>query len=434
MSRVVLPWADDPVVSLIVTSHGKPELTCATLAAIASSTPSIYETIVVESDLRERAYEILARDIEGIDLVHCENRGFGYAQNLGVERARAPAVCILNNDLIPQPGWLEALLARLDDPTVGMVAPMLLFMDGTLQEAGVSMGSDGYPWRWGLGYAPDAPEVTFPREVDYGSACLLVRTEAFRAAGGFRPEYGMGYLEDSDLAVTIRGLGWRAIYEPKAKLAHALHATFGAERAERLSAENRPKFLARWGGAMADRPPLRHAVLHPAFTIRARDALATHRMLVVGQEPGWDDTTRALQRLLPDARVSALVLRGTNGHIPDDLAPRGVEVVSADDPASWLADRRGHADLVWVNDPAAAEQLEPEMALTQIQAAWLIRGETQPWGDPCFADRSRPPTVMVAAPARIEAARRSAPDARVFPEGTPVETLLAASGILVATS
>jgi GT2 family glycosyltransferase len=44
-----------------------------------------------------------------------ENRGFAGGNNAGAAEARAPLVAFLNNDTAAEPGWLQALVAGLDE-------------------------------------------------------------------------------------------------------------------------------------------------------------------------------------------------------------------------------------------------------------------------------------------------------------------------------
>ena len=72
------------------------------------------------------------------------NRGFLHAVRHGVAAASGRDVVLLNNDTEVQPGWLEALLAAADSAgDVGAVGAKLLYPDGTLQEAGGVIWSDG---------------------------------------------------------------------------------------------------------------------------------------------------------------------------------------------------------------------------------------------------------------------------------------------------
>ena len=137
-------------------------------------------------------------------------------------------VCFLNVDALPEPGWLPPLLERLEDPRVGAAFPMLLNLDGTVQEAGSVVDALGWAHAIGAGASPGDLAVRFARAIDYGSAaCMLVERDVFRSLGGFDPVYGLGYYEDADFCFKLRDAGLRTFYEPRSRVMHARH---GSER------------------------------------------------------------------------------------------------------------------------------------------------------------------------------------------------------------
>ena len=71
-----------------------------------------------------------------------ENLGFAVACNQGAEEARKDGheyILFLNNDTVVTRNWLPPLVKALDNPRVGMVGPLLLFPNGTVQHCGVTV-------------------------------------------------------------------------------------------------------------------------------------------------------------------------------------------------------------------------------------------------------------------------------------------------------
>ena len=92
----------------------------------------------------------------------------------------------------------------------------------------------------------DDPLVRRRREVAVVTAAsVLIRREAFVAAGGFDEGYWNGY-EDVDLCLTMRAGGWRIMYEPASVLLHHESAS-GPERFARRDA-NVDRLQHRWAG------------------------------------------------------------------------------------------------------------------------------------------------------------------------------------------
>src|SRR4051794_32470954 len=147
------------LVSIVIPTFNNLDLTVGCLDAIRrTTTETEREVIVVDNGSNDGTREWLARQPDVQAILNEENRGFAKACNQGADAARGEAVLFLNNDTIPHDGWLEALVAPLADPQVGVVGAKLLYADGTIQHAGVVVGErDGDPGA--LAAPPAAPKV-----------------------------------------------------------------------------------------------------------------------------------------------------------------------------------------------------------------------------------------------------------------------------------
>ncbi|MGH7316549.1 MAG: glycosyltransferase family 2 protein, partial [Candidatus Rokuibacteriota bacterium] len=196
------------------------------------------------------------------------NLGFGRAVNLVAERAPGRWIAAANADIELGGGALAALVAAGEsDPRAGAVAPRLLLPDGSTQHSvhrfptlslalitalGIPRLSSGLGDRLCLEGHWD-PERA--RYVDWAhGALLLVRREAFEAAGGFDPVQWM-YAEDIDLAWRLERAAFKVAYEPAAVVRHAVSASttqaFGdAGRGQRHIAASYAWMLRRQGLAL----------------------------------------------------------------------------------------------------------------------------------------------------------------------------------------
>jgi GT2 family glycosyltransferase len=228
--------APDPLVSVIVvTWNGLPLLRRTLPAVLAQSLPggATLELLVVDNASRDGTAEYLARLRAGDPRVRAlfnrRNEGFAGPNNQGFAAARGAFVATLNNDAVPQPGWLEALLAVAGgDPRIGSVASRMVFQHAPhlIQSAGITIDRAAIAWDR-LAGRPLAEGEAAPVEVFGASAgAALYRTEMLRQLGGFDPRFFM-YLEDVDLAWRARIAGWRAFSAPQAVVRHAHSATAG---------------------------------------------------------------------------------------------------------------------------------------------------------------------------------------------------------------
>ena len=246
-----------PKVSIIIPLFNKSEYTRQCLERLRSKTPSeLYELILVDNGSTDDTIRLLDEQPATVKTVRNEqNFGFAHACNQGATLARASYLLFLNNDTEPLAGWLEPLIELLDkDSSVGATGSKLLFPDGTIQHAGVHLVDDaisGDPLlaiHLFYGKPQDFPLANHPLSLQaLTAACLLVRKEAFLAAGGFDEGYWNGY-EDVDLCLSLRQQGWKLVYEPRSVLIHH-ESKSGPERFSKASS-NIARLHAKWLGTV----------------------------------------------------------------------------------------------------------------------------------------------------------------------------------------
>jgi GT2 family glycosyltransferase len=372
--------APQPRASIVVVTYGSRPLVRRALEAVRDNTPPVYELILVDNASPDGTGDWLAREVRGATLLRApRNVGFGAGANWGALAARSPALCFLNSDAFVHAGWLGPLLDRLaSDPGVGAVVPCLLNLDGSLQEAGTIVGSDGATFAFGYGADASDPGYRFARAIDYGSAaCLLVRRAAFARAGGFDTAYGVGYCEDVDLALRLADLGYRTVYEPASAVTHVRHGSSSAAAAARHVDRNRLLLLDRWWRRLAGRPALADLEHRPHRALALRDAPATDTVLVVADriapEPGVGHASLgslgAWLDAVPGLRITLLLLDPARA---DRAAPAywaaGIEVVWGEAAwDAWLTSRRFHYSVL-VLDGSRPPRLDAALRATQPQA------------------------------------------------------------------
>jgi GT2 family glycosyltransferase len=249
-----------PRVSLIVPVYGQLSHTLTCLRALAEHPPRTpFEVVVVDDGSPDDSGAVLPR-IAGLRYHARErNGGFIAACNDGAALARGEYLVFLNNDTVPQPGWLEALLDTFDThPEAGLVGAQLLYPDGRLQEAGAIVRSDGSADKLGRLRAADDPAFAFLRRVDYCSgAALAVRRDDFVAAGGFDTRYAPAFYEDTDLGMRFRAAGRDVLCQPASKVMHVEGATAGTDTrhgAKAYQIANQATFRERWRDALPAHP------------------------------------------------------------------------------------------------------------------------------------------------------------------------------------
>ena len=192
---------------------------------------------VVDNASADGTVEVLARDYPQVRVLRApRNLGFAGGNDLALDQVSSDYVALLNNDAVPDRGWLATLVEALDSaPECAVGAPKVLFaaQDGpvpVVNSVGGLVDRTGRASDRGFG-APDDGRWDVGDEVFYapGTACLI-RTEALRQVGTFDDRYFL-YYEDVDLCCRLRLGGWTVRYVPSARVRHLHGASSGSVHA-----------------------------------------------------------------------------------------------------------------------------------------------------------------------------------------------------------
>jgi len=249
-----------PLASVVIPVYDQCEATLACLRALAAHPPACAcEVIVVDDGSTDRTCAWMAQ-VQGLRYhQRAANGGFIAACNDGAALARGQYLVFLNNDTIPQPGWLDALLDTFAaHPDTGLAGSQLLYPDGRLQDAGGVVFADGSAWSYGRFESADDPRYSHVRQSDYCSgAALAIPRTLFQSLGGFDPRYAPAYYEDTDLAFAVRAAGHQVRMQPHSRVLHAEGTTAGTDTGSGVKASqarNRAVFAAKWADVLRSHP------------------------------------------------------------------------------------------------------------------------------------------------------------------------------------
>jgi GT2 family glycosyltransferase len=152
-------------------------------------------------------------------------------------------------------------------PDVGMVGPLLLYPDGSVQHAGVVLGFRGTADHVMRGFPADvdgyAGSLCCAREVSgVTAACLAIRRQDYLDLGGLVDHYATHY-QDVDLCLRVRAQGKRILYLPGARLYH--HES--ASRGKAYDHLDRALLLDSWGDVIRRGDPY----YNPNFSLERVD-------------------------------------------------------------------------------------------------------------------------------------------------------------------
>jgi GT2 family glycosyltransferase/glycosyltransferase involved in cell wall biosynthesis len=246
-SMIQFEWTPEPLISIIVVAWREAPFLLSCLASVKETDKEApFETILVLNEPSPRLTESVAREIAGATVLKFQsNLGFGGGVNVAAESARGRFLLLLNDDSVVERGWLGQLVnTAIRRPHAGMVGSTYLHPDGTLQEAGSILWSDGTTSAFGEDGS--GANWDFERKVDYCSGgSLLIRKELWDQLCGFDDCYYPAYFEDIDLALRADDVGWEVWYQPLSVLRHVRSGSSGRLHGF-LYERSRGQFLDRW--------------------------------------------------------------------------------------------------------------------------------------------------------------------------------------------
>ena len=193
------------------------------------------EVIVADDGSTDGSAEWLADEFPEVVVVRLPvNGGFVAAANAGISGARGSVIQLLNNDAEVTDGWASPALRHFEDPSVGSVAPLVVWRSepDRVDSAGDAYALPGWPFKRGHGEPVKRWAAMGPRECFGASgSSAFYRASALRELGGFDPCFG-SYYEDVDLAFRLRWLGLRCVFEPASLVLHEVSATYDHGRAD----------------------------------------------------------------------------------------------------------------------------------------------------------------------------------------------------------
>lgn len=241
------------LVSIVIPVFNRLDMTQPCLEAIHRETKAgTFEIVVVDNASSDGTQEYLeAAQAAGRlrTIRNPENFGFARAINQGIRVARGEFILMLNNDTIPLPGWLEAMVNEISSTvSIGAVGACLLYPGGELiQHGGVTIGAGQgllHPYHKDrlrrLDRVPAARQTRDTQAVT--GACLLVRRPVVDRIGLLDEAYVNGF-EDVDFCFRIITAGWRIRYSAESRVIHHESMTPGRKKHEEA---NYRRMNARW--------------------------------------------------------------------------------------------------------------------------------------------------------------------------------------------
>jgi histidinol-phosphate phosphatase family protein len=171
------------------------------LDALAADPGPLPGRVLLVDDRRDRSVPLLASEPAGwlagrVEVVPGRAAGPAAARNLGWRRATAEWVAFLDDDVVPEPGWLAGLAGDLDGLPARVAAS-----HGRVR---VPMPAGRRPTDW-------ERNVRGLETARWATADMAYRRRVLAEVGGFDERFPRAYREDADLGLRVVRAGCRIV-------------------------------------------------------------------------------------------------------------------------------------------------------------------------------------------------------------------------------
>lgn len=291
-AAIALRRARQPAIdaTVAICTRGRPEELAACLAACVTAGVERDDLMVVDNGPDAPTRE--AAKTAGVRYVEARPAGLNHARNAAIAAASTEAVVFIDDDVRPEPGFLNPLLARFDEPDIGVVCGCVL--PAALEtEAQIAFQIDlGFG---GMGIAPLVfdrnwldDQRSSPPVWNLGAGALMaVRRQTALAVGGFDVRVGAGAFggcgDDSEFWRRALENGWRLRYEPLSVVRHRHRETLDAleKQAFQYGKGHVAALFASWGRHRRPSDLRRALATLPLYFVKRliRDSLVKDRAL-----------------------------------------------------------------------------------------------------------------------------------------------------------
>lgn len=196
------------IVTLMMVTYNRLELTKKTLDSIFSTIHIPYNLVIIDNGSTDGSIEFIKElvnkksDINIITKFNKENKGIAIGRNqamkIAVDELKSDWLCTIDNDVVLFDGWAEECIDILkSNPRYAAI--------------GVNFEATTFPL-----ITLNGKTFQNKSQGNLGTACMMLSGKVQKFLGYFNTEYGTKYsCEDSDFGMRIRALGFKLGYLKK---------------------------------------------------------------------------------------------------------------------------------------------------------------------------------------------------------------------------
>jgi hypothetical protein len=250
-----------PPITIIILNWNNAPDTIACVQSLKQSSDLAPSLLVVDNGSTDDSVEAIQNYDPSITVLKTgANLGYAGGNNAGIRQALsegAELICILNNDITVEPGFLLPLMEAIcKNPDVGLATPLVVedVENGQVWALGSIINRrTGVVKRQHAGEPIDIWRNKEPIDVDIASgAAMLVRREVFERVEALDESFFL-YYEEVDWCLKLRQAGFCILAVPSSVVWHKVSASLGSSSPVidyYMLRNNLRLILRHWSGAL----------------------------------------------------------------------------------------------------------------------------------------------------------------------------------------
>jgi GT2 family glycosyltransferase len=220
-------WMDtletQPITIVVINFNGRRHLQeC--LLSVQEADGQVKEVILVDDSSTDGSVKFVETQFPWVGLIQLDqNQGPAAARNAGIEAAQTPWVCLLDNDVVVERGWLKALteaMVEIPEATICSSRVLVYERPETIGNDGNEVHFVGMPTQRNAGSRLGDNLTLSPQEVGAvgGASCLIDRSRMGETAY-FDPDFFYNF-EELDFCLRNRMAGHKCLVVPQSIVHH----------------------------------------------------------------------------------------------------------------------------------------------------------------------------------------------------------------------
>ncbi len=203
------------------------------------------EIIMVDNGSLDKSIEFVKENFPKVKILKNDINNYCRANNLGIKHAKSEYIAFLNNDTRVDRNWLLELIKAIEaDKSIGVAGSKILFMDGSIESAGHQELPNFYWTDRGFSEKDTGQYNKLEEVKSLCGGAILYRKRILKDVNYFDEDFNM-YLEDVDMSVRLRRMGWKLVYVPQSIAYHKHQGSAQADLPYFYTERNRLLLIAK---------------------------------------------------------------------------------------------------------------------------------------------------------------------------------------------